>query len=75
MALRLHAIADLEVLGKRHSFIGTHTTETHRQAWATLESSCKFASSKECTGDGAKNVPSRAWCLGRLDSRKARRLT
>jgi hypothetical protein len=29
-------------------------------------SSCKFASSKECTGDGARDVPPRAWCLGRL---------
>jgi len=38
----------------------------HTGKGGRLGSSCKFASTKECTGDGARDVPHRAWCLGRL---------
>jgi len=38
----------------------------HTGKGGRLGSSCKFASSKESTGDGARDVPPRAWCLGRL---------
>ena len=64
VASRLHAVADLEVLGKAQLHRRSQLRNTHRRGRS--ESSCKFASSKECTGDGARDVPPRAWCLGRL---------